>query len=247
MGLAVTFDLRGFVERLPAGAVFGIFAVDSFTIERFNNREHSAVAQIAVVRQRENFGAGFFLTHRHPFPEIAGIWTAQRRQRGERFDETRLCSIVEPDHVAMKIVARGIGGPFITDEGSEAARIVRLFRRLDRLPPGAAIGGRTWRRETFRQLAFAETGDDIDSGLRPLAGIDLVIPFPALWRCHQHGIGTHQLREKSHAVRMVRHHQKIQRSRKLRTLATGSYDLLSLGKTISVLWAEPGTECTGVH
>ena len=33
MGLAITFDLRGFVERLPAGSILGIFAVDPFAVE----------------------------------------------------------------------------------------------------------------------------------------------------------------------------------------------------------------------
>ena len=247
MGLAVTLDLRGLVERLPTGAVLGIFAVDPFAVERLDDRKHAAVAQIAVVRQSEDLGAGLFLAHRHPLPEVARIGAAERRLGGEGLDQAGLRAIVAPDHVAMKIVAAGIRGPFITDERGEAARIVGLFRRLDRLAPGAAVGGRARRRETLRQLAFAETGNDVDGSLRPLARIDLVIPFAALWRCHQDGIGAHQLREKSHAVRVVCHHQEIQRSRKLGALAAGRDDLLALGKAIGVLWAEPGTECTGVH
>src|ERR1700675_3453318 len=129
------------------------------------------------MRQSEDLGAGFFLAHGHPLPEVTRIGASKRWLGGEGLDEAGLCAIVAPDHIAMKIVSRGIRGPFITDERGEAAGIVGLFRRLDRLAPGAAVGGRARCRETLRQLAFAETGDDIDGGLRSLARIDLVIPF----------------------------------------------------------------------
>ena len=79
MGLAVALDLGGFVERLPAGAVLGIFAVDPLAVERLDDRKHPAIAQIAVMGQREDFGAGFFLVHRHPFPKVAGIGASKRR------------------------------------------------------------------------------------------------------------------------------------------------------------------------
>src|ERR1700722_19491996 len=125
--------------------------------------------------------------------------------------------------------------------------VISLFRRLDRLTPRAAIRGRAWCRKSFRQLTFAKTGNDIDRRLRTLAGIDFVIPFAALWRGHQPRISAHQLREKAHPVRVIRHHQEIQRPRKFRMLATGSDDLLALGKTIGVLWTEPGAERASVH
>src|ERR1700685_4453417 len=121
MGLAVTLDLGGFVERLPAHAVLGIFAVDPFAIERFDDRKHAAVAEIAVMRQGENLGAGFLFAHRHPLPEIAWIGTSERRLGRERLDQARLGAIVAPDHVAMKIVSSGIRGPFIPDERRKAA------------------------------------------------------------------------------------------------------------------------------
>ena len=61
------------------------------------------------------------------------------------------------------------------------------------------------------------------------------------------GIAADQLREKAHAVRVVCHHQEIQRSRKLGALPAGSDDLLALGETISVLRAEPRAERARVH
>src|ERR1700752_14249 len=140
MGLAIAFDLRGFVERLPTGAVFRLFAVVPLAVEGIDDWKHPAVAQIAVVRERKNFGAGFLLNHRHPLPEVTRIWTAQRRQRGERVDELCLCSVVSPNDIAVKMVAASVRGPLIADESSEATRFVGFFRRLDRFAPGAAIG-----------------------------------------------------------------------------------------------------------
>src|ERR1700730_6457910 len=103
------------------------------------------------MRQSEDLGAGFFLEHGHPLHHVTWLWASERRLGGEGLDEAGLCAVVAPDHVAMKIVSRGIRGPFITDERGEAAGIVGLFRRLDRLAPGAAVGGRAWCRETLRQ------------------------------------------------------------------------------------------------
>ena len=247
MGLAIALDLGRLVKRLPAHAVFGIFAVDPLAVERLDDWKHPAVAQIAVVRKRKNFGAGLFLNHRHPLPEVARIWTAQRRQRGERFDETCLCSVVAPDDIAMKVVAAGIRGPLIADESSETARFIGLFRRFDRFAPGAAIGRRPRRGESLGHLPLAEAGDDINGGLRAFAGIDLVVPLPTL-RCRQQArIASDQLREKTHTVRMVRHHQEIQGSRKFGALPAGSDNFFALGETIRILWAEPSAECAGVH
>ena len=221
MRLAVALDLRGFVERLPAHAVLGIFTVDPPAGEQLDDREHAAVAQIAVVREREDFGAGLFFGHRHPLPQVARIGAAERRQRRVRLDQAGFGAAVAPDDIAMKVVAAGIRGPLVADEGGETAGLVRLVRRLDRLAPGAAIGGRARSREAFRHLAATEAGDDVDGRLRAFAGIDLVIPFAALRRCQQGRIAADQLREKAHPVRVIRHHQEIERPRKLGALSAG--------------------------
>ena len=158
-----------------------------------------------------------------------------------------LGAVVAPDDVAMKVVAAGVRGPLVADEGGETAGLVRLLRRLDRLAPGAAIGGRARRRKPLRHLAPAEAGDDVDGGLRAFAGIDLVVPFAALRRRQQAGIAADQLREEAHAVGVVGHHQEIQRPRKLGALSARRHDLLALGETISVLRAEPRAERARVH
>src|SRR5687767_6098023 len=116
MRLAVALDLRGLVKRLPANAVLGILTIDASAIERLDDREHAAVAEIAVVRQSEDLGAGLLLDQGHPLPQIAGVGTAERRQRRERLDQAGLRSVVTPDDVAMEIVSAGVGRPLKTDE-----------------------------------------------------------------------------------------------------------------------------------
>ena len=54
MRLAVAFDLRDFIQRLPAHAILGVFAVDLLPCERLDDREHDAVAQIAVMSESEH-------------------------------------------------------------------------------------------------------------------------------------------------------------------------------------------------
>src|SRR5882757_7881965 len=142
----------------------------------------------------------------------------------------------------MKIVAAGVRGPLIADEGSETARFIGFFRRLDRFAPGATIGRRPWRGEPLGHLPLAEAGDDIKGGLRTLSRIDLVVPLAALWRRQQAGIAANQLREKAHAIRMVRYHHEIQRSRKFGALSAGGDNFLALGKAVRILRAEPRAE-----
>src|SRR5882762_3786363 len=110
----------------------------------------------------------------------------------------------------MKIVAAGVRGPLIADEGSETARLIGFFRRLDRFAPGATIGRRPWRGEPLGHLPLAKAGDDIKGGLRALSRSDLVVPLPALRRRQQAGIAADQLREKAHTVRMIRYHHEVQ-------------------------------------
>src|SRR6185312_5791655 len=117
-----------------------------------------------------------------PFPEIARVRTAQRRQRGVGLDEAGLGSVVPPNDVAVQVVAAGVRGPLVADEGRKTARVIGLFRRLDGFTPGAAIGRRPRRRESLGHLPLAEAGDDIKGGLRALPGIDLVVPLAPLWR-----------------------------------------------------------------
>ena len=122
----------------------------------------------------------------HPLPQVARIVAAERRQRGERLDQARLRAVVAEDDVAMKIVAAGVRGPLVADERGEAARLVGLVRRLDRLAPGAAIGRRARRSGSpfgiwpLPKLVMMST-----AACAPLPDLIIVVPFAALRRRQQ--------------------------------------------------------------
>src|SRR6266403_423876 len=105
MRLAVTLDLRGFEEVLPLGALLGILAVNLFAGERLDDREHAAIAQIAVVRDREHVAAGLLLIGGHPLPEIARVVAAARLLGGVRLNPAGLLPVVAKDDVALQIVS----------------------------------------------------------------------------------------------------------------------------------------------
>ena len=139
MGFAVALHLGSLIEHLPAGALLGILAIDLLAGEGLDDREHRAVAQIAVVGDGENLAAGLVLVVLQPFPEIARI-VAPGRQRRKRHDLARLVAAVAENDVAVKVVAAGVRGPLIADEGGEPAGVVRLFGSRDRLLPCSTIG-----------------------------------------------------------------------------------------------------------
>ena len=249
MRLAVALDLRGFVEALPLRAGLGILAVDLLAGERLDDREHAAVAQVAVVRDGEHVAAGLLLVRGHPLPQVAGIVAAQRLLRGVRLDPAGLVAVVAEDDVAVQVVAAGVRGPLVADEGREAARIVRLVRRLDRLAPGRAIGGRAGEKvQRLRELSLARTLTMISiAASAPLP--DWIMSYhlrPV--RVGQHlGVAREELREEAHVVRVIGHHEEVERTGELDLLAAGGGDLLALGEAIRVLRPEPGTERAGVH
>ena len=147
MRLAVAFDLRDFIQRLPAHAILGVFAVDLLRCERLDDREHDAVTQIAVMSESEHVASGLLFEGRHPFPQVARIVTAQRFLRGVRFDLPGPESVFPEDDVAMQVVSASSRRPLIADESGEAAGIIRLVGSLNRFLPRTAIGGsaRNWK------------------------------------------------------------------------------------------------------
>ena len=173
MRLAVAFDLRDFVERLPAHAILGVFAVDLLAGERLDDREHDAVAQIAVMGESEHVAAGFLFEGRHPFPQVARIVTAERFLRGVRFDLAGPEPVLPEDDIAMKVVSAGVRSPLIADESGEAAWVIRLVRGFNGFLPRPAIGWRARQREILSAIGpCRKLGDDVDRRLRTLAGGD---------------------------------------------------------------------------
>jgi hypothetical protein len=141
MRFAIAFDLGGLVQDFPFRAGLGIFAIDLLAGSGLDDREHAPVAQIAVVRNGEQFAAGLFFVRGHPLPQVARIVAAQRLLRGERLDPARLVTVVPEDHVAVQVVPSGVRGPLEADEGGKSTRVVGLLCGLDGFPPGRTVRG----------------------------------------------------------------------------------------------------------
>ena len=61
MRLAVALGLGHLVEPLPPGALLDIVLVDRLAGEGLDHREHAAVGEVAVVRDRQHVAAGLVL------------------------------------------------------------------------------------------------------------------------------------------------------------------------------------------
>ena len=148
----------------------------------------------------------------------------------------------------MQIVAARIRGPLITDERGEAPRVVVLFRRRDGLVPGAAVSRCAgYGHDGFGNCAFAEVGDDIDRRRRALTGKDHLVPFAPLRISHDAGIATEEHREEAKAIRVIRHHQEIERARELDRLPAGRHDFLAARQAVGLFRSQSRAERTGIH
>ena len=168
--------------------------------------------------------------------------------RDERLDLAGLVAVVAEDDVAVQIVAAGIRGPFVADEGGEPARFVRLFRRLDRLLPGASIGRRAGqRKERLRERSLRERDDDFDRRIRSLARLDHVVPLAARRIGEEFGLSGKQIGEEAHIVGVIGDDEEIERPRQLRRLPGRGRDLFALGEAIRIARTKPRAESAGVH
>jgi hypothetical protein len=113
--------------------------VDFFT-ERLDDRKHPAIREIAVMGNGRHVAAGLFLIRGHPFPQVYRIVAAERLHGGVWLDLTGLGAIVTKNDISVQVIAAGIRGPLVADEGRKPTGIVRFFGRLDGFPPGPAIG-----------------------------------------------------------------------------------------------------------
>ena len=247
MRLAVALDLRDFVERLPAGARLGIFRRQRLPGRRIGlDREHPAIRQIAVMRDRQHPSAGLVLIGLEVLPQILRRRAALRRIGRERQRLHRLRGTVAVDHDAMEIVAgRHLRRPFVADEGAEMSGVVVLLGRGDDLVPGRAeaVGARQ-ELQRLRELAAREAVDDLKRSLDSVlpAFLYQIVPAPA-GRVGKHfWIACEQSREETHIVRVVGDDQEVERPRQLHALAAGGDQFLASCEPVGVLEAEPGAE-----
>ena len=161
---------------------------------------------------------------------------------------TGLVPVVAEDHVAVQIVSARIRGPLVADECGEPARIIRFFRRLDRLLPGASVGWRAGeRKERLRERSLGKGNDHFDRRIGALSRLDHVVP-PAAGGIGQNvGLASKEVRKEPHVVGVVGDDEKIERPRKLRRLSRRRDNLLALGEAIGVARAEPSAERASIE
>ena len=115
----VTLDLGDFVKRLPLGALLDIVLVQRLAGKLLVHREHDAVGEVAVMRQREHSTIGLFLVGLHPVVKVERIRASEWRRHGERNDLPCPFGAVPENHVAVQIVALIERGPLETDQRRE--------------------------------------------------------------------------------------------------------------------------------
>ncbi len=113
MRLAVALGLRDLVEPFPLGPFRRIAPVHRLA-EGFDRREHPAVRQVAVVRDRQHVAAGLVLELGHPPPEVRRIVAAERLHRRVRNDGAGLGRAVAEDDVAVQVVAARVRRPLVS-------------------------------------------------------------------------------------------------------------------------------------
>ena len=157
-------------------------------------------------------------------------------------------AVIAEDDVAVKIVAVGVGGPFVADKRGEAAGLVVVFRGGDGFLPGALVGACAGEiHEVLRKCAVREGHDDFDGCITAFAALDHVIPLAAGGICKDFRFAGEEVGEEAHVVGMIGDDQEVQRAGKLGGLAAGSHDFLAAGEAIGVARAEPAAKGSGIH
>src|SRR6478672_6935209 len=101
MGFAQSLKLIELVQWLPASARFDPSLSEWLTIVLLLF-EHSAVRQIAVVRDREDLAPRSFLVIRQPGPQRGGVAGGPDSQWCQT---ARLVAIIAEDDIAMEVLA----------------------------------------------------------------------------------------------------------------------------------------------
>ena len=144
VGLAIPFDLGGFVKRLPLVAGRCVLEIDGFAGEGLDDREHDAVGEVAVMGDGQHLAAGLVLVCLHPVPQVARVVAALRLQRGVRLHHAGPLTVIAVNQNPVEIVAASVRCPLPADKGGELAGLVVLLGRIDGLVPGRAVGRGAW-------------------------------------------------------------------------------------------------------
>ena len=80
MRFTISFDLGNLIERLPTRTRFGIALCQGLAGDGIDLREHEAITQVAVMRQRQQLTSGLLFIRLHPFPQVFGVKTFRSRE-----------------------------------------------------------------------------------------------------------------------------------------------------------------------
>ena len=244
MRLALALHLQRFEERLPSLAVLGPLLGHRITREG-GQREHAAVGQVAVVRNREQLAAGLLLPGRHPLPQFLGVFALECRHRQ---DLLGLRFAIPVNHVAMQVVAAaGVGRPLVGDERREPAGLVVLFLDRDVLVPDGL--GELRVHDQRRQLLGGLGGDQFHDGrLGILAALgEQVVPPLDGGVLHHLGIASLDLGDDAHAVGVIRYGDPVERFAELHGLTAGRHYFFPASEPHRLLGAERRSGAARVH
>ncbi len=250
MRLAVALDLRDLVQRLPLDPGLGIFPVHLLALVALAHREHDAVGQVAIMRQGQHIAAGALLVGGHPLPQVPRIRTAVRRGHGERLHLARLGLAIAVNDDTVHVVALDQRGPFIADEGGKLAGVIMVLGRLDDAVPGCLVRLRAGQNLQFRiERVVREFFNDVQRRLDPFstAGPNLARQLGADLARRDQGIGLIEHGEQAHVVRMVRHHQPVERPRQAGGNARARGYLLAAGEPVGIFRAQARAERARIH
>ena len=248
--LAVALDLGHLVQRLPLDARLRILTRQRLFAGGVDvPREHPAVGEVAVVGDRQYLAAGLVLIGLQNLPEIFRRGAARGRISRERLGLARLVGAVTIDDHTMQVVARRhLRGPLVADERRELAGLVILLGRVERDLPRRPVGLRAGEiHQGLGEGAPREVVDDFKRRRVPLPGLDHVRPLLPGGIGEEFRLFSEQVREKSHIVGVIGHHEEIERARQLRLLTAGSHHFLAAREAVCVFDAEAIAECARVH
>ena len=212
-------------------------------------REHPAVGKVAVVGDCQDLAASLFLVCLQDLPEIFRPGAASWRICRERLGLARFLGAITIDDHTMQVVARRhLRGPLVANERGELAGVVVFLRRIDRQLPRGAVSLRAGEiHERLGEGAPREVVNDFERRRVSLPRFDHVRPLLAGGIGEELRLSSEQVREKSHVVGVIGHHQEIERARQLRLLSAGRHHFLAAREAVCVLDAEAIAECARVH
>ena len=236
MGLAVALDLRHLRDGFPVGPQGGVGRCHGRTVES-RLAERPALAQVAVVRNRDDAAARAGLVIGEVDPQVLGVGAVISGE-GQRLPG--LLGIPGKQDVAMQVRRR----VFVPDEGSERAGIVVAFGSLDDGMPNLASEGVVDAvvAAPCRLPRHHRLGQDIEGagilGVHDLGGgrnfREEPGPRLAVFRCQQTLVAAHEPWKDPDILGVVGDHQEVQWAVQPSPLAPRRDDFLALGEPVGL-------------